>query len=238
MVAVAKGDTHPMEATRVLVIEDDTVLRRTLARGLGGHGMVVSTAGDGGSALACLDQAEPTFDVIVLDIGLPDSDGRDVCQAIRARGIQTPVLFLTARGQVGDVLSGFAAGGDDYLSKPFHVGELLARVSALARRPEPTSVTRPIQTHLDPRTHSLVSASGTHSLTPTEYRLLAALLGSPGQVLRRRQLIAAAWPDGAIVSDNTLDQYVAKLRRKLANAGNTCAIVTAHGVGYQLLATS
>lgn len=223
-----------MEATRVLVIEDDASLRRTVARGLTEHAMSVSTAGDGGSALARLDHAESTFDVIVLDIGLPDSDGRDVCQAIRARGIQTPVLFLTARGQVGDVLSGFAAGGDDYLPKPFHVGELLARVSALARRAGAPTASRPIQTHLDPRTHSLVSASGTYSLTPTEYRLLATLLGSPGQVLRRRQLIAAAWPDGAVVSENTLDQYLTKLRRKLAIACTSLTIVTAHGVGYRL----
>lgn len=222
-----------MEAARVLVIEDDASLRRTVARGLEGHGLSVSTAGDGASALACVDGDEG-FDVIVLDIGLPDSDGRDVCQAIRARGIQTPVLFLTARGQVEDVLSGFAAGGDDYLAKPFHIAELLARVSALARRNEPNVAAQPAQTHLDPRTHSLVSSTGTYSLTPTEYRLLAALLGSPGQVLRRRELTAAAWPAGAIVSDNTLDQYIARLRRKLAEADDTREIVTAHGVGYRI----
>lgn len=218
----------------MLVIEDDSSLRRTVARGLSGHGMSTSTAGDGGSGLASIDGAERAFDVILLDIGLPDSDGRDVCQAIRARGIQTPVLFLTGLAQVVDVLSGFTAGGDDYLSKPFHLSELLARVSALARRGEPTLVTGPIKTHLDPRTHALVTSSGTHSLTPTEYRLLAALLGSPGQVLRRRQLAAAGWPEGAMVSDNTLDQYVARLRRKLAKADHTRAIVTAHGIGYRL----
>jgi len=222
-----------MEASRVLVIEDDASLRRTVGRGLSGHGLFVSTAGDGTSALARIDGDEG-FAVIVLDIGLPDSDGRDVCQAIRARGIQTPVLFLTARGQVGDVLSGFAAGGDDYLAKPFHIAELLARVSALARRNEPNLTTQPAQTHLDPRTHSLVSSTGTYSLTPTEYRLLAALMGSPGQVLRRRELTAAAWPAGAIVSDNTLDQYIARLRRKLAEADDTREVVTAHGVGYRI----
>lgn len=223
-----------MQATRVLVIEDDAKLRVTVARGLSGHAMSVSTVGTGGAALERLDHGEGTFDVIVLDIGLPDSDGRDVCQAIRARGMQAPVLFLTARGHVTDILSGFAAGGDDYLPKPFHLGELLARVSALARRTGPLPAGHPAQTHLDPRTHSLVSATGTYSLTPTEYRLLAALLGSPGQVLRRRQLIAAAWPHGATVSENTLDQYLTKLRRKLVIAGNTLSIVTAHGVGYRL----
>jgi two-component system response regulator MprA len=221
-----------VEAARVLVVEDDASLRRTVARGLREHGMSVSTANDGGTALT--RAGEPGgFDVIVLDIGLPDSDGRDVCQALRARGVQTPVLFLTARGQVGDVLSGFSAGGDDYLAKPFHVAELLARVSALARRKESPASQTPVRTHLDPRAHALVSAAGTVSLTPTEYRLLAALMGSPGQVLRRRALVAAAWPAGAMVSDNTLDQYLARLRRKLAEADPERAIVTAHGVGYQ-----
>ena len=221
-----------MEAARILVVEDDPSLRRTVARALSEHGMSVSTAGDGGSALSCIDE-DGIFHVIVLDIGLPDSDGRDVCQAIRARGIQTPVLFLTARGLVGDVLSGFAAGGDDYLPKPFHISELLARVSALARRREPNPAAPTAHTHLDPRTHSLVTASGNHSLTPTEYRLLAALMGSPGKILRRTELTSTAWPAGAIVSDNTLDQYVARLRRKLGKADKTHSIVTAHGVGYR-----
>ena len=116
--------------------------------------MSVATVPDGGSALARMEDGAH-FDVVVLDIGLPDSDGRDVCQAMRTRGVQTPVLFLTARGQVGDVLAGFAAGGDDYLAKPFHFGELLARVSALARRRDDddraATRTGPISTHS--RTH-------------------------------------------------------------------------------------
>jgi two-component system response regulator MprA len=223
-----------VEAARVLVIEDDASLRGTVDRGLREHGLSVATVGDGGSALAHIEDDPDGFAVIVLDIGLPDSDGRDVCQALRARGIQTPVLFLTARGQVGDVLSGFAAGGDDYLAKPFHFGELLARVTALARRAETAAGAGPAQAHLDPRTHSLVSASGSHPLTPTEYRLLAALMAAPGEVVRRRALLRAAWPDGAMVSDNTLDQYVARIRRKLAAADDTVSIVTAHGVGYRL----
>lgn len=223
-----------MEAPRVLVVEDDLSLQRTLVRGLGEHGMTVSSARDGGSALSLAADEDGGFDVIVLDIGLPDSDGRDVCQALRARGVQTPVLFLTARGQVGDVLSGFSAGGDDYLAKPFHFGELLARVSALARRQEPVATAGPARTHLDPRSHELVSPTGVHPLTPTEYRLLAALMSAPGKVMRRRELILSAWPDGAIVSDNTLDQYIARLRRKLEEADPERAIVTVYGVGYRL----
>jgi two-component system response regulator MprA len=229
---MTNGDTRPVEAPRILVVEDDASLQRTVARGLRQHGMSVSAVKDGGTALACLQEGTG-FDVIVLDIGLPDSDGRDVCQAMRARGVQTPVLFLTARGQVEDVLAGFAAGGDDYLAKPFHFGELLARVSALARRREVTIEPHPVRTHLDPLTHSLVSSSGSYSLTPTEFRLLAALMAAPGKVVRRRALVGAAWPEGAMVSDNTLDQYVARLRRKLGEADDTVVITTAHGVGYR-----
>ena len=107
-------------------------------------------------------------------------------------------------------------------------------MTALARRAEAAAATSPAQTHLDPRTHSLMSASGSHPLTPTEYRLLAALMAAPGEVVRRRTLVRAAWPDGAMVSDNTLDQYLARIRRKLAAADDTMAIVTAHGVGYRL----
>ena len=221
-----------MEACRVLVVEDDASLRHTVARGLREHGMSVATVPDGGSALARMGDGAQ-FDVVVLDIGLPDSDGRDVCQAMRTRGVQTPVLFLTAKGQVGDVLAGFAAGGDDYLAKPFHFGELLARVSALARRRDTMTAGPADRTHLDPLTHSLVSSSGSYPLTPTEFRLLAALMAVPGKVVRRRALFGAAWPDGAMVSDNTLDQYVARLRRKLAEADDTVAITTAHGVGYR-----
>lgn len=215
----------------MLVVEDDCSLRHTLARGLAEHHMSVTTAEDGRAALAVL--ADRAVDVIMLDIGLPDSDGRDVCQALRARGIATPVLFLTARGQVGDVLSGFAAGGDDYLAKPFHFQELLARVTALSRRIEPPTAPGPAETHLDPRTHQLVCPAGVMNLTPTEFRLLAALMGAPGQVLRRQALVNTAWPAGARVSDNTLDQYIARLRRKLAAAGDERSIATVYGVGYK-----
>src|SRR3954471_15638708 len=117
--------------TKVLVVEDDHALRDVLARALREQGFRVATAVDGRAALA---SAVDSPDVVVLDIGLPDSDGRDVCAAMRAQGIHAPVLFLTARDGLHDRLSGFAAGGDDYLSKPFHVSELLARLGALLKR--------------------------------------------------------------------------------------------------------
>jgi two-component system response regulator MprA len=223
-----------MRATRVLVVEDDHALRRSLSRGLAEHGLDVSAVPDGTSALDLATGPDCEVDVIVLDIGLPDSDGRDVCQAMRARGVVAPVLFLTARGQVGDRVSGFAAGGDDYLAKPFHFVELVARVTALARRGSPSTSGSSDGPHLDPAQHSLVTADATVALTPTEFRILAVLMGAPDRVHRRRELIAAAWPAGAVVNDNTLDQYVARIRRKLQAVPAGPSLATVHGVGYRL----
>ncbi|HEX8972140.1 response regulator transcription factor [Oryzihumus sp.] len=222
-----------METCRVLLVEDDDSLRHTVARGLRRHHFRVTTARDGRSALAHLEG--DGADLIVLDIGLPDADGRDVCQALRAKGDNTPVLFMTARGQVADVLSGFSVGGDDYVSKPFELAELVARVTALLRRIEWSPPEDPLaQTHLDPAAHAIVSATGsTVPLSPTEFRILAALMGAPGTAVRRHLLFAAAWPDGAKVSDNALDQYIARLRRKLAAADPERQIKTIHGVGYR-----
>jgi DNA-binding response OmpR family regulator len=223
-----------VDGARVLVVEDDAALRGVVARGLREAGLEVVTAGDGRSALTTVGGEGPGFDVVVLDIGLPDSDGRDVCQALRARGLDVPVLFLTARDQLHDVLAGFAAGGDDHLSKPFHVAELLARLAAMVRRGRPRPPAAGTELRLDPADHALVGPAGRQPLTPTEYRVLAALMGAPGQVVRRRALVSAGWPHGAIVAENTLDQYVARLRRKLAAAGEPeRAIGTVHGVGYR-----
>jgi len=218
-------------AYRVLVVEDDHGLRDVLARGLREEGFEVTTASDGRSAIRASASTVP--DVIVLDIGLPDSDGRDVCQAIRSRGVDSPVIFLTARDGLTDVLSGFAVGADDYLAKPFAFPELIARVTAVARRGGSPSLGWG-DLELDPTTHSLTSAGNKVALSPTEFRLLARLLSAPEKVIRRRQLVAAAWPDGAIVSDNTLDQYVSKLRRKLAEVGSIRMIEAARGVGFRL----
>src|SRR3954470_6907949 len=120
-----------MTALRLLVVEDDAELRSLLTRGLTEEGFQVSTAADGASALSAQIDA---LDALVIDIGLPDADGRDVCQALRAEGVTVPVLFLTARDAVTDRLAGFSAGGDDYLTKPFHFAELVARLRALLRR--------------------------------------------------------------------------------------------------------
>ncbi len=220
-----------MTEDRVLVVEDDLSLREVLARGLREEGFVVQTARDGAAAVGLAGGADP-FAALVLDIGLPDTDGRDLCQALRARGITAPVLFLTAHDGLHDRLSGFAAGGDDYLVKPFHLAELVARLRALVRRGAAGGAA-PAEVHLDPAAHSLVGTGGSLPLTPTEFRLLGSLLAAPGTVLRRRELVRSGWADGSRVNDNTLDQYVARLRRKLTEVGAPQTITTARGVGYR-----
>ncbi len=219
-------------ASSVLVVEDDSDLRSVLRRALREADFEVTTAHDGTEALRAARALEP--DLLVVDIGLPDADGRDVCQALRSEGMTAPVLFLTARDAVTDRISGFAAGGDDYLTKPFHVDELIARIGALLRRSGSDPATTIGDLRLDPITHGAESGEERVPLTPTEFRLLAALAAKPGTVVRRAELVRVGWPAGAIVHQNTLDQYLARLRRKLRELGTTVAIETTHGVGYTL----
>jgi two-component system response regulator MprA len=217
---------------QVAIAEDDADLRRMLVKGLQEEGFDVEAAADGGQLLERVGEATP--DVLIIDIGLPDSDGRDVCQALRARGVDAPVLFLTARGALTDRLSGFHAGGDDYLVKPFAFKELVVRLRALIRRGSSGADAPGERLTMNPALHAMTVNGETITLTPTEYRLLAKLASLPGEVVRRRELTLAAWPDGAIVHDNTLDAYVARIRRKLREAGRDDALVTVHGVGYRL----
>jgi two-component system response regulator MprA len=221
-----------MPLANLLVVEDDADLRRILRRGLEEEGFAVEAVGRGDEALIAAGRNAPA--VMVLDIGLPDADGRDVCQALRAQGIDAPVIFLTARDAVSDRISGFTAGGDDYLTKPFELGELIVRIRAILRRSvaDPSTVVHDLR--LDPSTHAVECGDATLPLTPTEFRLLAALAARPGNATRRRELVGVAWPDGAIVHDNTLDVYIARLRRKLRDLGSEAQIETVHGVGYKL----
>jgi DNA-binding response OmpR family regulator len=217
---------------RVLIVEDDVELRSKLLRGLDEEGFRVQAVGRGGEVFERL--GEPVPDALVVDIGLPDADGRDLCQALRARGLQMPVLFLTARDLLTDRLSGFSAGGDDYLTKPFAFEELVARLRALIRRGGGDGALEVGDLRLDPTTHAASSGGKTVELTPTEFRLLAGLAHRPGEAVRRRDLVRTAWPHGAIVRENTLDAYIARLRRKLRALPGAPEIKTVHGVGYAI----
>ncbi|MEU9989176.1 response regulator transcription factor [Streptomyces sp. NPDC048045] len=217
---------------KILIVEDDHALRDVLRRGLHDEDFDTVTAADGATALRL---AASDVAAAVLDVGLPDADGRDVCQAMRANGFLGPVVFLTARHGLTDRLSGFSAGGDDYLSKPFHLAELAARLRAALRRTAPPPAAGAAGgLVLDAVRHS-VSVDGTRiELTPTEFRLLAALAAAGGDLVRRRELVRAGWPEGAQVSENTLDQYLTRLRRKLRAASSELTVSTARGIGHRL----
>jgi DNA-binding response OmpR family regulator len=219
---------------RVLIVEDDTELREVLVRGLRDEGFAAHGVATGHELL---DRAagEPP-DALIIDVGLPDSDGRDLCQALRAQGVQAPVLFLTARDSLPDRLSGFEAGGDDYVTKPFAFSEVIVRLRALLRRarPDGDSVVEVGALRLDPVAHAALSGEQRANLTPTEFRILAALAARPGDAVRRHELVRAGWPAGAMVHDNTLDTYIARLRRKLRRLDDVPEIKTVHGVGYSM----
>jgi two-component system response regulator MprA len=216
----------------VAVVEDDQELRVVLGRGLREEGFIVHATASGGELLDLITRVIP--DALVIDVGLPDTDGRDLCLALRARGIHAPVLFLTARDAVVDRVAGFDAGGDDYLTKPFAFVELVARLQALLRRAGVGATIEGAGLRLDPVVHGVADETSEVALTPTEFRLLARLLSHPGEAVRRRELIRAGWPHGAIVRANTLDAYMARLRRKLRQLDRAPEIATVHGVGYRV----
>jgi two-component system response regulator MprA len=203
-----------------------------LQRGLEEDGLRVDAVANGSELLAEVDLRAP--DALVIDIGLPDADGRDLCQALRARGVQAPVLFLTARDALVDRLAGFDSGGDDYVTKPFALAEVSARLHALLRRAGATGAIAAAGLVLDPISHSVTAGNRSEPLTPTEFRLLARLLAHPGEAVRRRDLVRAGWPHGAFVRENTLDAYIARLRRKLRALADEPEIETVHGVGYRV----
>jgi two-component system response regulator MprA len=218
---------------RLLIAEDDAPLRDILVRSLRAEGFQATAVPTARELLErALAQAP---DVMVIDIGLPDGDGRDLCQALRARGVQAPVLFLTARDALTDRLAGFSSGGDDYVCKPFDIEEVQARLHALLRRSD-VAAGAPTDSglELDPAQFTVSISGRAHTLTPTEFRLLGTLARAGGRVVSRQALIGTAWPHGAIVQDNTLDVYVARLRRKLEQLPGAPAIRTLHGVGYRL----
>ncbi|UTI64068.1 response regulator transcription factor [Paraconexibacter antarcticus] len=227
---------------RIGVCEDDAALRSVLARALADEGHETLVVGTGREAVARF--VPGAVDALILDVGLPDADGRDVCQALRAHGVTAPVLFLTARDAVTDRVSGFRAGGDDYLTKPFALAELLVRVQALLKRSPPAAGAEPpaateapdgaFALRLDAAAHGIRCGDAHVTLTPTEFRLLAPLVARSGEVVRRRELVGAAWPDGAIVHDNTLDAYITRLRRKLREVGAPTELANVRGVGYVL----
>jgi two-component system response regulator MprA len=214
---------------RVLIVEDDAPVRRMLERSLLAEGFSVSSAADGGAALAISERSAP--DLVVLDVAMPGLSGIDVCRRMRERGMRGGVLMLTARDAVSDRVRGLDAGADDYVVKPFAIQEVVARLRALLRRGEDRSARLSFAGFtLDTETNTVIRDAGERiELTAREAELLAILMRDPRSVLSRRAAVERIWGGAAV--ENVVDRYVARLRRKL---GDPHLIRTVWGVGFIL----
>jgi two-component system response regulator MprA len=224
-----------MDGVRILVVDDDRSVRDALRRALTLGGYEVDAAADGREALQRLTMGTP--DAVVLDVGMPEVDGLEVCRRVRGAGDRVPILMLTARDSVSDRIDGLDAGADDYLVKPFDLGELKARLRALLRRT--TGVDDPdslafAELQLDAGRHGVAVGDTFAELTRTEYQLLELLMLNPRRVLTHSVIYERVWGYDFGPASNALRVYVGYLRRKLQDAGSRDLIHTVRGVGYTL----
>jgi two-component system, OmpR family, response regulator MprA len=220
---------------RILVVDDERAVRESLRRALELEGYEVELAADGREALDRL-ALEPEPDALLLDVLMPEVDGLEVCTTLRRGGSRLPVLMLTARAEVENRVEGLDAGADDYVTKPFALEELLARVRALLRRTADGSgeTLRFEDLELDPRTREVRRAGEPIDLTRTEFALLELFLLNPRQVLTRSLIFERVWGYDFGASSNSLDVYIGYLRRKTEAGGRPRLIQTVRGVGYAL----
>ncbi len=218
--------------TRVLLVEDDTAIADPLARALKREGYDVEVLGDGPSAIAATEEGA---DLVVLDLGLPGMDGLEVCRQIRAGSSVVPVLILTARADEVDTVVGLDAGADDYVTKPFRLAELLARVRALLRRGgNDSDPDRAPAVRIDPQGRRAFLDDRELQLTAKEFDVLRVLVREAGRVVPREQLLREVWAQRWLGSTKTLDMHVSWLRRKLGDdVANPQYIKTVRGVGFR-----
>jgi two-component system response regulator MprA len=220
---------------KILVVDDERAVRESLRRALELEGYEIELAGDGNEALYRLESSEEP-DAMILDVLMPGVDGLEVCRRVRGTGSRLPVLMLTARTEVEDRVAGLDAGADDYVTKPFALEELLARVRALLRRTtdENGEVLRFADLELDPGTREVRRGDRQIELTRTEFSLLELFLRNPRQVLTRSVIFERVWGYDFGFGSNSLDVYIGYLRRKTEAAGEPRLIQTVRGVGYAL----
>jgi two-component system response regulator MprA len=220
-------------ANRVLVVDDDAARRAAMSRTLELEGYEVALAEDGMHALSFFDQGVVPPDVVILDLLMPNLDGMTACRLIR-RTSDVPILMLTARQELTDRVDGLEAGADDYLGKPFAVGELLARVRALLRRSTPEGALRFLDVELDRAQRLVRRGERSIELTRLEFALLELFLVNPRKVLTRTMIFREVWGNDAESASNSLDVFVGSLRRKLEADDEPRLIQTVRGIGYVL----
>jgi two-component system, OmpR family, response regulator len=219
---------------RVLIVEDELRMASLIRRGLVNEGLAADVAGTGADALSIA--AAHDYDALVLDVMLPDIDGFEVCRRLRAAGVWSPVLMLTARDSVEDRVAGLDSGADDYLIKPFAFAELLARLRALARRGDTgrPAVLAVGDLRLDPATREVTRTAQPVRLSAKEFALLETFMRRPGEVLSRFHLLEHAWDFAYENRSNVVDVYVRRLRRKIDEPFGRDSLETVRGAGYRL----
>ena len=223
-----------MDPQRILVVDDEPRITDLVAMALRYEGFDVATAGTGRAGLKLVEEFRPAL--VVLDVMLPDMDGFAVTERLAADRVKVPVLFLTARDAVEDKVRGLTLGGDDYVTKPFSIEELVARIRALLRRTDPVAESGPlvfVDLELDEETHEVRRAGTTVELTATEFRLLRYLMQNAPRVLSKAQILDHVWQYDFGGDANIVETYVSYLRRKVDGIGPPL-IHTVRGVGYRL----
>jgi DNA-binding response OmpR family regulator len=220
---------------RLLIVEDEPNIALALHDDLTLEGYDVVVVNHGGTAVT--KAREEAFDGIILDVMLPGKDGFEVCRELRRSGVRTPILMLTARAQESEKVLGLETGADDYVTKPFGVRELRARIAALLRRSQngsPPSIVRVGEAEIDFSRGEIRCGSQTASLTPLEFRLLQVFVRARGRILSREQLIADAWGPNTFVSDRVVDNHIGSLRKKLEpDAADPHYLRNVRGLGYR-----
>jgi two-component system OmpR family response regulator len=225
-----------METLKVLVVDDEPNIRDLLSASLRFAGHQVATAANGNDAITMIAETNP--DIVLLDVMLPDISGFGVTKKIRGMGIETPILFLTARDDTEDKVTGLTVGGDDYVTKPFSLDEIMARISAIMRRTskegQDSSIISVGELSINEDAHEITVGSNVVDLSPTEYQLLRYLAANPNRVLTKAQILDHVWEYDFNGEMGIVESYVSYLRKKLDPISQEPLIITKRGVGYML----